>query len=217
MKAKLLFPALVVALTLAGCGKMAEWAAAPEVMDIQSEGTIYDGGITRSSAGVYSVKTSDQSPFTVLVNSDATSETRGFITFSLGAVESIPDYEPIQRATVYLPVRAVRPIGYAATVHVSADIVSVPALNTLTTPAAMDNAFNAPQILPMASFDVRAVDLGDYCTFDVTDLVIEARNSPPAGTVQFRLISTGGAVEFDEDLFAPTGEGVPLIRVEYGP
>ncbi len=216
MNAKLLFPALVVALTVAGCGKMAEWAAAPQVMDIQSEGTIYDGDITRSSAGVYSVTTSDQSPFTVLVNSDAASETRGFITFSLGPVVSIPAYESIQRATVYLPIRAVRPIGYAAAVHISADIVSVPALNTLTTATAMDNAFNAPQILSMASFDVRGSDMGDYRTFDVTDLVREARSSPPAGTVQFRLISTGGAVEFDEDLFAPTGEGVPLIRVEYG-
>ncbi len=216
MKDLLLALAAVSALIMAGCGNVAEWAAAPSVMDIQSEGTVYDGGITRSSAGVYSVTTSDQSPFTVLVNSDAASETRGFITFSLGPVDSIPEYEPIQRATVYLPIRAVRPIGYAVAVHISADIVSVPALNTLTTPTAMDSAFNAPQTLPMASFDVRGVDMGGYWTFDVTDVVKEARLSPPPGTLQFRLISTGGAVEFDEDLFAPTGEGVPLIRVEYG-
>ncbi len=208
MKPKAFFLAAVFALILSGCG--GDHGPSLIVSDIVSEGGTNDGDITLSG-GVYSVFTSNQSPFTIQVEYATVSETRGFMTFSLA---TIPVNASIQRATVFLPILQAVPAGSNTSVALFPDMVSFPPLDPFWTQTAMGNVFDTATILIGPSFNVSPGDVGSDKTFDATDAVIKA-NSLALSSLQIRLLAGSGFVEIDDLLVPATGAGTPLLRVEY--
>lgn len=199
--------ALFVAIFASACGDNRN-----NVVDIVSEGGAFDGDITTDDGVNYTVITSDQFPFTVVVDfQPGFFETRGFVTFSLAPV---PLAASIRSATVFLPVLDVTPLPGNASVRLLPDMVEFDRLDTLTTNTARGFVFDTTEILFLPDFAVFLGDEGLDVAFDVTDAVIEA-NIRALPTLQIRLTSDGGRVEID-DLFDPGAGGrTPLLRVEY--
>ncbi|MGE5190033.1 MAG: hypothetical protein ACM3NF_08260 [Gemmatimonadota bacterium] len=201
--------AVFVAMFVSGCGG-GDNRPPLNVTDIVSDGGTNDGDITNSS-GFYSIVTSDQPPYTVVVDYQGPSfETRGFLTFSLA---SIPVDAAIQRATVFLPIFGVAPTGGNSNVTLFPDMVEFPPLNPTWNQATMQSVFDTAWIWQHPGFNV--AQNASLVSFDATDAVIEANRPPPLATLQIRLMSAGGLVEID-DLYDPvTQTGAPVLRVEY--
>ncbi len=209
-RAVILGIALVLAAALAGCGGDENLGPNTTIKDILSLGGTNDGDITYTG-GSYSVFTSDQSPFTIHVQKDASVETRGFLTFSLSG---IPSNATIVRATVLLPILSAVPAGTNPSVALLPDMVSFPPLDTLATQTDMGNVYNTTPILLGPSFEVFPGDAGFDASFDATDAVKRA-NQIPLSTLQIRLTAVSGSLDIDDLFNSTTGGGTPLLRVEY--
>lgn len=209
----LLGMALVLTVTLAGCGGGSD--AAPTIVTQIFSDPNADGDIARDPGPpeTFTISTASTT-LGVLVGIDPLSvvEFRGFLDFPLGGAGGVPAGAIIVSATLDIFINEVIVAAPATAVPILMDLV------TFQPPTLIASDFDDVALPPLASrtFDIFTTDAGFFVPVDVTGLMQEAqRRGLPDFQVRLLLdfAAASGRIEIDD---RPTvGATAPLLTVEY--